>query len=569
MNFAQILKSHQSGLLISIVGGCGEIGLNMTLYHLNGKNIMVDAGIGFSDQKILPGSDIMIPNIDFILENNIKIDALIITHGHEDHIGAIPYLYEDLGSPTIYATPLARHLIDSKLMSYDFPYTIKEIPLNNQDLNIEGFTIATYNLHHSIPEMRSLLIKTEFGNVLHSGDWNIEADPCIGKDDITELNEATQETPIDLMFCDSTNVNVSKKNINEKQLRKNLNSIVEQEKGLVVGTLFSSNVARIESFYFAAKASGRVLAVSGNALNRIIACAKKAGYLNEFDAIDAKEAMTMKRSDVLLLATGCQGEPLASLSKLCRDQHRFFKLKSGDAIIFSSRAIPSNLSKISEVEELALLKGVKIINSDNSEVHISGHAAREDLNAMYSHVKPAVVIPVHGDLFRLHEHQKLALNHPHVQDSIIAKDGNIIKLNKTAKLSNSVEIIGNFKTGYIGVDGKRALSPESDIVTFRKKMSYHGIAVCTLAISGSKKNLVCQPKLISYGSLDQKYEKSIIQDIESRLQELAQISIDRNKNQNIKKIKQEIHDSLFSAIKSYFKKNIGKMPVIEVQCNII
>ena len=559
-----IFHAKKSSLLSSIIGGCGEIGLNMTLYHYNGKTIMVDAGIGFSDQVILPGTDIMIPDISFITENKITIDAIIITHGHEDHIGAIPYLYEQLGSPVIYSTPLTTNMISSKMISKGMEFESRALPLNNEPLDICGFTVRTYNLHHSIPEMRALLISTPTTNVLHSGDWNIDHYPIIAKDEIPQLSQQSKLTPIHAMLCDSTNITIDDETQSEEELRTSIIDTINQQPHAVIAAMFSSNIARIETFYQAAKASGRTLVISGSSLHRIIVNAKKSGYLQDVEYFDAKDMIKIDRSKMLLLATGCQGEPNAALIKMCRNEHSYYNISQGDTLIFSSRAIPSNINRITYLEELALMAGANVLNSHNSFVHVSGHASKSSLNYMYSQLKPKCVVPVHGDLFRLKEHQKLADSHPDIDCSTIIKDGNIIEITP-----DSVKVIDVFETGYHGIDGNKILRQDSPVVKQRRKMLHNGIISCHAAISAKKKNLVLQPTISHYGILDEIHDIDYINDIVKLIADSTKNILILQKNDSAQEICNMLTKTYKSLIKKYCHKELQKYPVIDILIQLV
>src|SRR5438093_701956 len=384
-------------LLFCALGGSGEIGMNVNLYGCQGKWIMVDLGMTFADPAY-PGIELILPDLGFIEERLDDLLAVIITHGHEDHIGAIPYLAGDLGVP-LYATPFTAGLIAGKLEEEGL---IDQVQLNIVDVE-QPFTLGAFGLTyvplaHSIPEMHALLIDTPYGRIFHSGDWKLDVTPQLGDPSTPAELTAVGDLGILALVCDSTNVFNEQASGSEAEVREGLDAVVVAAEGRVLVTTFASNAARLKTLGQVARDTNRTVCIAGRSLERILRVAKSVGYLEDFPpTVDFDEAMRLPRRDVMIIATGGQGEQRAALSRIVFDSHKL-KLDAGDLVIFSSKQIPGNEIAIARIQNALATKHVDMITDRQAEVHVSGHPGRPDLAAMYEWIRPEIILPVHGEM---------------------------------------------------------------------------------------------------------------------------------------------------------------------------
>jgi len=390
------------------LGGAGEIGMNMNLYSFGGKWLMVDLGITFAEDN-QPGIDILTPDPSFIEERRDDLLGLIITHAHEDHLGAVPHLWQRLRCP-VYATAFAAAVLRRKLNEYDLLSEVEIIEIEMDDeLKLGEFEISFIGLTHSIPEMAALSIRTPLGTVLHTGDWKFDPDPLIGLKSDEKAIEALGEEGILAVVCDSTNALEDGWSGSEGEVRNNMIELVGQCKGRVAITCFASNVARMETGIIAAAENDRHPVLVGRSLHRMFAAAREAGYLRDLpQVLDEDEAGYLPPDRVLYICTGCQGEPRGALARIANDQHPHVKLASGDSVIFSSREIPGNEQSIRKIQSQLRLSGVDVHLDGRFMVHVSGHPYRDELIHMYQLTRPQIAVPVHGEAQHLMAHGQLA-----------------------------------------------------------------------------------------------------------------------------------------------------------------
>jgi len=427
-------------LLFLALGGSGEIGMNVNLYGCDGKWIMVDLGMTFAD-PYYPGIELILPDLDFIEQRRGDLLGIVLTHGHEDHIGAIPYLGADLGVP-IHATPFTAGLVAGKLEEEGLS---AEISLNIVDLE-KDFTLGPFGLRylplsHSIPEGNALLISTPYGRVFHTGDWKLDDSHQIG-DPTTEAElRAVGDLGVLALVCDSTNVFVESASGSEAGVREGLDEVVRNAECRVLVTTFASNAARLKTLGHVAQDTGRQLCIAGRSLERILRVARSVGYLTDFPpVIDFEEAMRLPRREVMIVATGGQGESRAALARIASEQHRL-KLDSGDLVIFSSRQIPGNEVAIGRIQNALAARGVEMITDRQAPVHVSGHPGRPELASMYEWIRPEIIVPVHGEMRHLMEHARFARAQG-VPHGIVQKDGDLIRLAPDGPKKISEETIG-------------------------------------------------------------------------------------------------------------------------------
>ena len=454
-------------LLFCALGGSGEIGMNVNLYGHAGKWVMVDCGVTFADAGF-PGIDVILPDLRFIEEQIDNLVGLVLTHGHEDHIGALPYLAEDLGVP-LYATPFTAGLIRGKLEEerIDDRVRIKLVEAGKA-FDVGPFKFTMVPLAHSIPEANGLVIETKAARVFHTGDWKLDATPLIGKPASPEELSAIGDKGVDVLVCDSTNVFNAEASGSEADVRRGIAETVAKAKGRVLVTSFASNAARIATLGKVAEETGRKLAVAGRSLDRIIRVAQATGYLKDLpNLIDAETAMRLPRNKVLVIATGGQGEPRAALARVAEGTHPI-RLDEGDTVIFSSKQIPGNEVAIGRIQNQLAAKGVEMVTEKQAHVHVSGHPGRPELKAMYGWIRPQALLPVHGEMRHLKEQARFGLSNG-IPRALVQTDGDIVRL-----APNGPEKIGNAPVGRLVLDGDVILPSNGSTINERRRIAVNG-----------------------------------------------------------------------------------------------
>lgn len=466
-------------LLFLALGGSAEIGMNVNLYGCDGKWLMVDLGMTFGANEY-PGTELVFADPAFIEERLDDLVGIVLTHGHEDHIGAVPYFAADFGVP-LYATPFTAELVKRKLKEAG---VLNEVELNIIDgpdsFALGPFDIGYIPLAHSIAEGNGLLIETPYGRIFHTGDWKLDDEPIIGEpateEELTELGDEG----ILALVCDSTNVFNPKPSGSEGEVNRNLIDEVGKHKGKrVLVTTFASNVARLQTLGEVAKATKRQLCVAGRSLERIIEVSKQSGYLKDFPAtIDFNTAMGLPRGQVLIVATGGQGEPRAALGRIADSNHQI-KLEKGDVVLFSSRQIPGNEIAIGKVQNQLADRGILMVTDRQSPIHVSGHPGRPELEALYSWVRPEILVPVHGEIRHMKEQARVGLA-AGIPKAITQKNGQIVRLapGKPGK-------IADVHTGRLVLDGDIIVPADGDAITMRRRLARDGILIVALGKKGS------------------------------------------------------------------------------------
>ncbi|MFY8196299.1 ribonuclease J [Novosphingobium sp. B1] len=463
-------------LLFLALGGSGEIGMNVNLYGCDGKWLMVDLGMTFAD-PYYPGIDLVFADLDFIERRLDDLVGIVLTHAHEDHIGAVPYFAQDLGVP-LYATPFTAKLVHEKLVEAGIE---DEVELNVID-HLERFKLGPFGvryvpLAHSIAEGNALLIDTPHGKIFHTGDWKLDDEPRIGTPATEEELTAIGDEGVLALVCDSTNVFNPKPSGSEGEVRAGLLEAVGAQKGRrVVVTTFASNVARLQTLGEVAEATNRKLCVAGRSLDRIIRVAKSCGYLENFpELVHMDDAMDLPRGELLVLATGGQGEPRAALARIAGDQHPV-RLEKGDVVLFSSRQIPGNELAIGRIQNALVEKGVRIVTDKQSMIHVSGHPGRPELVALYDWIRPEILVPVHGEIRHMAEQAQLGLDEG-VPKAILQKNGDLIRLAPDGPKKISEE-----RTGRLVLDGDIIAPADGEGVVARRKLSQNGLITAALAV---------------------------------------------------------------------------------------
>jgi len=472
-------------LLFCPLGGSGEIGMNMNLFAYGKpgehKWIMVDIGVTFADDTI-PGIDLIYPDPGFIVDKKEDLLGIVLTHAHEDHIGAIAHLWPSLKCK-IFATPFTSVLIKEKFKEKNIDITsyLKVVQLNG-NINLEPFKIEYITLTHSILEPNGLRIETPGGVILHTGDWKIDPEPLIGeKTNSNRLKEIGKEGVL-AMICDSTNVFSMGKAGSELDVRKSMLNIMSSLKKRVVIASFASNVARMETAFYCAEKTGRQISLVGRSMHRIFKAARQCGYLkNCIEPIDPREAKKISREKIVYLCTGSQGEPMAALMRISNYTHPDVFIEKDDTVIFSSKIIPGNEKKLYKLQNQLVKDGIEVISEESEFVHVSGHPNRDDLREMYEWVKPQCAIPVHGEHRHMIEHMKFA-HEMNVPNPVQVENGDIVKL-----YPGKPQVFDKAPSGRLYLDGNVSVEEDSQSIKDRKNLSANGYMEVTILISSKGK----------------------------------------------------------------------------------
>ena len=463
-------------LLFLALGGAGEIGMNLNLYGHAGVWLMVDLGITFGDEST-PGIDVIMPDPSFIEERRDDLAGLVLTHAHEDHLGAVAYLWDRLRCP-VYATPFTAAVLRRKLAEAGLldRVPLTEIPLSGR-FSVGPFAIELITLTHSIPEPNALVIETPAGRVMHTGDWKLDPDPIVGPTTDEKALIRVGEAGVLAMVCDSTNVLVNGESGSEADVRDTLLDIVGRYRNRVAIACFASNVARLETIARVGMAHDRQVALVGRSLWRIYEAAKETGYLLDIPPfLTEHDVGYLPRDKVLMICTGSQGEPRSALARIAAGDHPEVTLDAGDTVIFSSRIIPGNEISINRLHNRLSELGVEIVTTNEENVHVSGHPARDELAQMYQWIRPRIAIPVHGEPRHLVAHAKLA-QECQVPETVVVQNGSLVCL-----APGRAEIIDEVFTGRLAVDGRQIINLESGALRDRRRMIYHGSAVATVIL---------------------------------------------------------------------------------------
>ena len=565
MNFD--IKNHKNNLLFIPLGGSGEIGMNVNLYHLDGKFIMIDLGLGFAHD--IPGVNMIAPDLTFIKKHKKDLLGIVITHIHEDHIGAVQHLWQELKVP-IYATNLAKNFLEAKLEEYPFKKKVKiNVIDGSQNLKLGSFYLEFIGLTHSVPEMNAICLRTKFGNILHTGDWKFDPDPVVGNvSEKEKIAKISKEEGFLAMVSDSTNILSKGRSGSEGELLANLARVIKESQGMVGVATFASNIARMSTIAKAAIESNRKVVLAGFSIRRLYEVGKKSGYLQDLQqcVISENEIKSYPRNEILILCTGCQGEVNASTMKIATNNHRVIKFKAGDKMIFSSKIIPGNEKQIFDIFNLFAKRKIKVVTEKHEMIHVSGHPNRDEVAEMYKIAKPKFSIPVHGEYYHILEHRRLAKEELGCKNANLTENGCVIEISE-----DNCQKIATVETGYLAVDGKNLVATDGKVIAQRKKLQDAGAIFASILIS--TKGDIVDIDIRSVGSYDFESDPHSLNDIEEDIEVAV-----RNSNREIKKIKKsffkksessnKISKSIAKSIKSKLFKNMmqltGKKPVVEV-----
>ena len=543
-------------LIFCPLGGSGEIGMNMNLFaygsEMNQKWIIVDMGVTFADDSI-PGVDLIYPDPGFIIDKKDDLLGIVLTHAHEDHIGAISHIWPDLKC-NIYATPFTAVLIKEKFKEkkIDITKNLKIVELNGS-IKLGSFNIEFVTLTHSILEPNGLSIKTPIGTILHTGDWKIDPNPLIGeKINENKLKEIGNEKVL-AMICDSTNVFNPGRAGSESDVRDSLLKIMSLKSKRIVVTSFASNVARMESIFYCAEKINREISLVGRSMNRIFKAARQCGYLKNIkDPIDPREAKKFPREKIVYLCTGSQGEPMGAMKRIIKGIHPDVFLEKNDVIIFSSKIIPGNEKKLYSLHNDIIKQDIELVTEETDFVHVSGHPNREDLKDMYNWVKPNSIIPVHGEHRHMNEHMKFAkeMQIPH---ALRVENGDIIRIFP----GDSPSIIDKAPSGRMYLDGSVSVGENSQSIKERRKLSQNGYLEITLILSNSGK---LNKPIISYkGIPEDLFDEKIIFKVEDEIFNTCRKFSIKNKNQE-----KNLIELLKQNCRRIIKDKTGKKPFTNI-----
>ncbi len=543
-------------LIFCPLGGSGEIGMNMNLFAYgkpeNQKWIIVDIGVTFADDSI-PGIDLIYPDPGFIIDKKDDLLGIILTHAHEDHIGAIAHIWPKLKCK-IYATPFTSVLISEKFKEKKIDITgyLKIVELNST-INLDPFKIEFVTLTHSILEPNGLKIETPVGNILHTGDWKCDPDPLIGENINTKRLKEIGKEGVITMICDSTNVFSAGRAGSELDVRKNMLKVLERLKKRVIITSFASNVARMESAFYCAEKVGRQIALVGRSMHRIYKAAKQCGYLNNvIEPLDSRDVKNISRDKIVYLCTGSQGEPMGAMTRISNYTHPDVFIEKGDSVIFSSKIIPGNEKKLYKLHNQLVKEGIEVISEESEYIHVSGHPNREDLRDMYNWIKPKSVIPVHGEHRHMLEHINFA-KEMQVQYPIKVENGDIVRLYPGKK----PEVFDKAPNGRIYVDGSISVEEDSQSIKERKNVSVNGFIEVTILIT-PKGNIHNKP-LLTFKGLPIFDKEEFQNDLDDEIEKTVKSFSLNNKKQETNLI-----DALKSTCRKFTKQKTGKRPLANI-----
>ena len=538
------------------LGGSGEIGMNMNLFAYGKpsehKWIIVDIGVTFADDS-LPGIDLIYPDPGFIVDRKENLLGIVLTHAHEDHIGAIAHLWPNLKCK-IFATPFTALLIKEKFKEKNIDIT-KDLNIVNLNgtVKLDPFEIEYITLTHSILEPNGLRIKTPNGTILHTGDWKVDPNPLIGGEINSDRLKEIGNEGVLAMICDSTNVFSIGRSGSESDVRKSLYNIMSRLKKRIIVTSFASNVARMETIFYCAEKTGRQISLVGRSMHRIYKAARQCGYLkNVIEPIDSRETKNFSRQKIVYLCTGSQGEPMGAMMRISKSFHPDVAVEKGDAVIFSSKIIPGNEKKLYKLHNQLVKDGIEVISEDSEFVHVSGHPNRDDLKDMYNWVKPKCVIPVHGEHRHMIEHINFA-KEMQVPFPIQVENGDIVKLSPGDK----PEIYDKAPSGRLYLDGNVSVDEDSQSIKDRKNLSNNGYIEVTIMVT--PKGNIHQRPILTFRGLPITQAEEFTHGLEEQIENTT-----KTYSLNSKKQETNLIDALKIVCRKYSKEKTGKKPFTNI-----
>ncbi len=535
------------------IGGLNEIGKNMTLLECNNQIMIIDCGLSFPDDEMY-GIDIVIPDFSYLIANRERIAGMVITHGHEDHIGAVPYLLKNIKIP-VYGTRLTLGLVENKLKEHGIQGDLRTINAGDK-IQLGCFDIETIRTTHSIADSICLAITTPAGVVFHSGDFKIDYTPIDGEPiDFSKLAEIGKKG-VTLMLCDSTNVTRPGFTASERVVGQTIENIFRNAKTRIIIATFSSNVHRVQKIIENAVKFGRKVAISGRSMENVVALAIELGYLDipPGTLVDLKMTKNIPDDQLVIITTGSQGEPMSALSRIASGEHKSVKLKKGDMVILSSTPVPGNEKTVSNVVNKLFEKGAEVIYSDIADIHVSGHACQEELKLIHSLIKPKFFMPVHGEYRHLIAHARLAESLGMNKDNIfVLENGDILKVNKRRAKRETAMV----EADAILVDGLGVGDVGNIVLRDRKLLSESGLIIVVAAIEKESHMVVSGPEIISRGFVYVRENESLIEEA----RKVAMEALEKCQNKRMKDwntMKSQVRD----ALNSYIYETTKRSPII-------
>lgn len=562
-------KTHRGGpreqdeLVFLALGGLGEIGMNAYLYGVGPpdarKWLMVDLGITFPEGDDDPGVDVIFPDLRFIEEEKSALAGIVITHAHEDHVGAVIDLWPRLRVP-VYATPFTAGMLKAKLAEFGnrLQIPIREIPLNGR-FDVGPFNVEFFEMSHSIPESSALAIRTSLGTVLHTGDWKLDPTPALGgTPDVSRLSALGDEGVLALIG-DSTNAMREGRSPSERDVATTLADIVKAAPHRVAVTTFASNVARVKAVADAARASGRQLVIAGRALHRVIEVAIDTGYLPAgFRYVDQQRFGDYKRSDVVCLCTGSQGEPRAAMARIADNEHPDISLDKGDLAVFSSRTIPGNEKAVGWIQNSLVRMGVEVLTDGDALVHVTGHPRRDELRQLYSWIRPRIAVPMHGEARHLKAHAELA-REAGVAEVQVVYNGEMVRL-----APGPLRIVDDAPVGRLFRDGSLIVPSGEGPVRERRKLAAVGIVIVALVMS-RRGELLADPQIALDGVPVEDDEAEPMDEIVLAAVDGTLRSIPKDRRRDPDMVSEAVRRGVRGAVAAAW----GKKPIVKVLLSVI
>jgi ribonuclease J len=551
------MPEEQSGPILRVIplGGLGEIGLNMMVLEYEDTMVVIDSGLMFPEEEML-GIDIVIPDFSYITRNRDRVAGLVVTHGHEDHIGAIPFLARELSIP-IYGTALTLALIREKLREHDLLDRVDLVEVvPRQVVEIGPFSFEFIRVCHSIPDGVGLAVRTPVGILIHSGDFKIDNTPVDGKRfDIARLGSYGEEGVLAL-FSDSTNVEREGYTVSEREVGATLREIFQEKRGRVIVAVFASNLNRIQQLIHIAREFGRKVLLSGKSMVTNVRIARELGYLDFTleDEISIQDLQYMPDSQVLMLTTGTQGEPMSALSRMAFNDHKKLKVKEGDTIILSSRFIPGNERTIQNIINHLCRNGADVIHEQVKDIHVSGHAYQEELKTLINMVQPRYFIPIHGEYRHLMKHRQLAMSlGTPPENCLLVENGTVISFGP-----DSVCVKDKVEAGRVFVDGKGVGDVGGMVLRDRRHLSEDGLIIASLVVNKETHELVSGPDIFSRGFMHEEAKPEIFLKAKCIIFE----SIDRQLDDDRQLDCALLQDQIRRELKRFFSRTLDRRPVI-------
>ena len=539
-------------ILFVPLGGVGDIGMNCALYGHAGRWILVDLGIMFGDETT-PGIEVIVPDTAAAEAVRDRLDAIVITHAHEDHIGAVPHLWPELGAP-VHVTPFSAAFLRRKLRDEGAE---SEVPIvehrPGERFSVGRFELEYLALAHSIPEPNALVLRTPAGTVFHTGDWKLDPGPVVGDPVDEELFRRLGDEGVAAMICDSTNATIDGASGSEADLLGSLTDLVASRTNRVAFACFASNVARLDTVARAAAANGRSAALVGRSLRRMDEIARQCGYLADIPAfVSEQHTGYLSRSNAAMICTGSQGEPRAALARIAAGAHPHVALEGGDTLVFSSRTIPGNERAVSRLQDRFERMGVEIVTSKDAFVHVSGHPGRDELRRMYEWIRPNAAVPVHGELHHLRAHARLARDCG-IGTVAEIEDGVLLRIMK-----DGVERLGEIRVGRLGLDGGRLVPLDSEHVRARRRLSEQGVVTASLVLNGRGRSLA-EPRVSSRGIVAEDEVEDLASELAGRgIRALERLNGMQRRDDGA------VEDAVRTAMRRHVRANYGRRPLVEV-----